>query len=272
MKQNPLIECGCGCGNDIIIKPHHKYYGIPSYIQGHISKEQRKNKSEKLKRLCAEGKHPLLGKHFSEEWKRNLSLSHLGQKSWLKGLTKETDERVMLISKRMKERVVSKETKLKLKIANTGKVYSEDFCNKIKKLKIDYWKNNPQMKIKYKEMKGNKCSNWQGGKSFEPYTFDFNKQFKESIKERDHYSCQLCNIGLEDLHLLKRYLIIHHINYDKKLSIKENCISLCNKCHAITNHNRTHWTNFFQSLLKERYNYQFNEEQLVIVDLNKEVN
>jgi len=27
--------CKCGCGKEIIIKPHHKYYGIPEYINTH---------------------------------------------------------------------------------------------------------------------------------------------------------------------------------------------------------------------------------------------
>ena len=30
-----LIFCGCGCGKSIIIKPHHKYRGVPKYIRGH---------------------------------------------------------------------------------------------------------------------------------------------------------------------------------------------------------------------------------------------
>ena len=27
--------CACGCGQEIKIKKHHKYYGIPNYIKGH---------------------------------------------------------------------------------------------------------------------------------------------------------------------------------------------------------------------------------------------
>jgi len=30
-----LIYCVCGCGEEIIIKPWHKYDGIPKYITGH---------------------------------------------------------------------------------------------------------------------------------------------------------------------------------------------------------------------------------------------
>ena len=76
----------------------------------------------------------------------------------------------------------------------------------------------------------------------------------------------LCGIHREKL---KRNLEIHHINYDKKLSIPQNCISLCKKCHAITGHNRKHWTKFFQNLLLERYDYQYNEEREIIINLEK---
>ena len=30
--------CKCGCGQEIIFKSHHKYYGIPDYIWGHHHK------------------------------------------------------------------------------------------------------------------------------------------------------------------------------------------------------------------------------------------
>ena len=33
---------------------------------------------------------------------------------------------------------------------------------------------------------------WQGGKSFEPYPLGWNKTYKEQIRYRDTYKCQLC--------------------------------------------------------------------------------
>lgn len=35
---------------------------------------------------------------------------------------------------------------------------------------------------------------WQGGKSFEPYTTEFNRQLKDLIRLRDGYRCQLCGV------------------------------------------------------------------------------
>lgn len=52
-------------------------------------------------------------------------------------------------------------------------------------------------------------------------------------------------------------LSIHHIDYNKLNTIKENCVCLCNSCHTKTNFNREHWTKFFQSLMKERYGYDY---------------
>lgn len=114
---------------------------------------------------------------------------------------------------------------------------------------------------------GDKCHLWLGGKSFEPYNKEFNRRFKRLIKERDG-CCMLCNIGFEDLRLLKRQVHIHHIDYNKLLSIPQNCISLCNSCHSRTNHHREYWTKFYQGILSERYGYEYSEEMLPILNLN----
>ena len=78
--------------------------------------------------------------------------------------------------------------------------------------------------------------NWQGGKSFEPYSVDWTETLKRSIRERDHYICQLCN---------EYGNCVHHIDYDKKNCNPENLITLCEKCHNRTNYNRKDWTNYF---------------------------
>lgn len=122
-----------------------------------------------------------------------------------------------------------------------------------------------KIKVWNKDIIGQDSHAWMDGRSFEPYTLDFNKNFKKIIKERDK-CCMLCNLGFKDLYLLKRKIAIHHINYNKLDSFKENCLSLCNKCHGITNHNRPHWTTFFQSMLREQYGYEFTQDQKMIID------
>lgn len=65
---------------------------------------------------------------------------------------------------------------------------------------------------------------------------EFNKRFKKEIKDRDG-CCMICNVSIDNLRLLNRRIAIHHINYDRELTIKENCITLCNNHHSITNVN-----------------------------------
>lgn len=84
--------------------------------------------------------------------------------------------------------------------------------------------------------------NWKGGKSFEPYPHEWNQTFKNKIRHRDNYKCQLCG-KLETKYCEK--LSIHHIDYDKKNIQPNNLISLCRLCHIKTNYNRKLWLTFF---------------------------
>ncbi|KKL46013.1 hypothetical protein LCGC14_2349870 [marine sediment metagenome] len=114
-------------------------------------------------------------------------------------------------------------------------------------------------KTSFKE--GKKNMNWQGGKSFEPYDRTFNNKFKRLIRKRDNQICMLCKIHREKLN---RALDVHHIDYDKLLSIPQNCISLCLSCHIKTNGNRKQWIYFFQSLLNKLYDYQYENGKIIL--------
>lgn len=95
------------------------------------------------------------------------------------------------------------------------------------------------------------------------YDRNFSSQYKNSIRKRDNQVCMNCSIHREKL---KKALDIHHINYDKKLTIPENCISLCNKCHALTNFNREYWTNLFQEKLTRLYGYKYDLKNNIIIN------
>ena len=73
-----------------------------------------------------------------------------------------------------------------------------------------------------------KCVNWQGGKSFEPYGIEFNNDLKEVIRNRDRRKCQIC--GKTELEN-KEQLTVHHIDCGKQNNDPKNLISLCRKCH-----------------------------------------
>jgi hypothetical protein len=100
-----------------------------------------------------------------------------------------------------------------------------------------------------KDRIGDRNANWQGGISCEPYTIEFNKEFKDMIKERDNYCCVLCEKHIDDL-------VVHHIDYDKTNTISENCVSLCRSCHSITCFNRDEWELYFIDYTEVLYEIQ----------------
>lgn len=93
---------------------------------------------------------------------------------------------------------------------------------------------------------GNRNANWQGGISCEPYTIEFNREFKDMIKERDMYRCVLCEKNTS-------ILIVHHIDYDKTNTIPDNCVALCRSCHSITCFNRDEWELYFVNYIEALY-------------------
>ncbi len=97
---------------------------------------------------------------------------------------------------------------------------------------------------------GSKNVCWKGGKSFEPYTTEFNRQLKELIRQRDNYQCQKC--GCSERENIQK-LCIHHIDYIKENCLPSNLTSLCKSCNIKVNSNREYWTNYFQAkmIIKE---------------------
>ena len=110
-------------------------------------------------------------------------------------------------------------------------------------------KNNPMFDV---HRCGKDAFNWQGGLSFEPYTPEFNKQLKESIRKRDNYTCQLCNIKQKELKGFFKKLSIHHIDYDKDNLNDDNLVALCHKCNIKVNFNRNYWYAYFTYLMEEK--------------------
>jgi hypothetical protein len=96
--------------------------------------------------------------------------------------------------------------------------------------------------------------NWKGGKSFEPYSSDFNAKLKKEILKRDNEKCQFDN-GYKDSPYKsthKGVLCIHHIDYDKKNSKPMNLITLCARHNSIVNKVREYWTKYFRDIMSGR--------------------
>jgi endogenous inhibitor of DNA gyrase (YacG/DUF329 family) len=61
------------------------------------------------------------------------------------------------------------------------------------------------------------------------YPLEWNKRFKEKIRERDSHQCMLCALPQEQ-HNTK--LNVHHIDYVKENLSANNLITLCKYCHG----------------------------------------
>lgn len=154
---------------------------------------------------------------------------------------------------------------------NVGKKRSEETKIKISQKRLG--KKYPNLSLSLKgrhlspktEFKGGKeHPNWNEGSSFEPYGIEFNIKLKNLIRKRDNQVCINCGIHRERLN---RTLDVHHINYDKKCNLPQNLISLCHKCHSLTNFNREYWIKLFQKKLSKLYNYQYSEDGKIVLNL-----
>ena len=96
---------------------------------------------------------------------------------------------------------------------------------------------------------GESNQNWRGGTSFEPYCEKFNKEFKESVRDKFGRVCFMCNKTENDN---GRKLDVHHVNYDKEcLCDGADCefVPLCIKCHRKTNGSRDLWERLIMNVL-----------------------
>ena len=225
-KSNGLRDKSCGCQKDKLTSVGNK--GKPK-TEEHKQKIRLANtgrivSEETKKKIGVKSK----GRIVSEETKKKIGVKSKGRK-----LTEKTKQKI-------------KDNHADLKGGNNpfyGRKHSEESKQKIRENKPDFsGKNNP-MYGKTKEL----CPAWNNGSSFEPYSPEFNKEFKQQILERDNYICQ--NPECEHL---SEGLDCHHIDYDKKNNILENVITLCNSCHGKTNgkNNRQYWTEFYQNIMK----------------------
>ncbi len=89
---------------------------------------------------------------------------------------------------------------------------------------------------------------WKGGISCEPYCDAWlDKDFKESIKERDNYQCQN-----PDCWGTSKDLCLHHIDYDKKNCKPGNLITLCRSCNGRANKDRRQHAAWYRAIMNEK--------------------
>lgn len=210
---NGLKAKSCGCNWHNFTEEHNQ--NIAKSLKGKKKSEKHKQELSKVrieKGLAKGQNNPMYGKNHTEKARHLISEKNKNN-SYRKG-KKHTEE-----------------SRQKMREAKLGKYDGE---------------NNPMYDV---HLFGELNSQWQGGKSFEPYSPEFNDILKDYIKNRDNYTCQCPDcIHLSDI------LCIHHIDYNKQNNSLDNLITLCRKCHLKTNgkNNRLFWTEFYQSIIINR--------------------
>lgn len=219
---------------------HHYWKGK------HFSKEHILKIAEKSKRRPNSRK----GCKLSEEERKKISLGQMGRyvpkgkDSPLYQKPRPEDVRIK-ISRGLKGKYtgnkhsrygqhLTEETKNKISLSHIGMRHTEETKNKISQ--NNWLKNIPP----------EKTPGWKGGISYLPYCIKFNKKLKESIRNRDNRTCQLCNTKENG-----RKHDVHHIHHDK-----ENCypdlISLCQSCHSKVNVNKEIYESILMNNLNDR--------------------
>lgn len=211
----------------------HKAKLSQSLIGRHLPEQHKTNISKALK-----GK--LLGRVCSAQTKDKMSKAKLG--------THHTDEARTKMSKSRKGKKFSDSHKENLsKASNTiENIEKKRAIHKGNKYNLGRHASDETRAKMSEAHRGEKCHLWLGGKSFEPYTPDFNNALKEQIRKRDNYTCQICGVHENGVKLG-----VHHVDYDKTNNQPNNLISLCSgakrthSCHTKTNYNREFWTLYF---------------------------
>lgn len=87
---------------------------------------------------------------------------------------------------------------------------------------------------------------WKGGKSLEPYPFNWN-EISRTILARDGRKCQnpFCD-------RTRKHVDAHHIDYNKANCSEKNLITLCDKCHSTANFNRSRWLDYYRAIQTQR--------------------
>lgn len=130
-----------------------------------------------------------------------------------------------------------------------GRCHSVEAVNKIRKASIGRFPST-ETRIKLSlSRSGDKNHNWRGGIKCEQYCDAWaDKEYKESIKERDGYRCLNPTCRYES----KEDLNIHHINYDKKECVPNNLITLCRSCNCSANYNRDWHKSWYTAIMERR--------------------
>ena len=179
-------------------------------------------------------KHPLFGKHHTEEVKERLRDINLNKHS-----SPKTEFKKGLIpwnrNKKLPQSCGENHPNWQ------GGIIPCIDCGTLEK--SHYAKRCFECGIKF--YKGENSWLWKGG--LYKYPSEFNKALKGFIRRRDNWKCQKCGAPQEEF---INKLPVHHIDYDKNNCGYENLITLCKLCNTKVNSKREYWKNYFQQKME----------------------
>ncbi len=179
--------------------------------------------------------HQNIGRKYSKKLKKILSLQKMGNKNPRYGKHPWNYKTKGICKAWNRGKKWSLKTLKKLSESHKGYVMPEAQKRKIGQPLEKHW-------------------NWQGGKSYKPYSLLFDSELKEKIRQRDDYQCQNkeCNMTEEEHLIVYGYVLsIHHIDYDKKNCKEDNLISLCLQCNSRANFNKNLWIKQYRSITSD---------------------
>ena len=95
------------------------------------------------------------------------------------------------------------------------------------------WYANVVRAIRLRDGSGPNNPMWQGGKSFLPYSLEFNDSLKREVWKRDKGHCQDCGVRVGKYGLKPN---THHLDFSKNNNVLENLLLLCVSCHRQRHH------------------------------------
>lgn len=208
------------------------------------------NQREKLGYICPEGhRHSI---NWSD-WKQNRRCPYCGLRSRASKRRLNFDiiqksfenERYILLTNKFDYRNVDQKLDF---ICSNGHKYFMNYHN---------WKSGWRCTYCHHEklsllFTGDGHPGWKGGISCELYCDAWaDKEYKESIKERDGYECQNPDCWGKD-----SCLAIHHVDYNKKNCTPWNLITICRSCNARANFERSKHEEIYKNILRNKYDYK----------------
>lgn len=227
-----------------INRKHREFYKKTNGIWHREYLQKNKDKILAYKKQFYENNRERLGFEKREDFWQLKDEQIL--KKWYGKITAQEIQKKFL-SNRTCQGIVDKARKIGLKSNRSlllkGK--NNPFWNK-------HHKTGTKLKISLKNkgrLVGEKNPAYKDGKGNEPYPMGWTS-FREPIRQRDNYRCQICGIHQKKLQFA---LCVHHIDRDEKNLDPMNLISLC-----LYNHGNIQ---FFQDDLKD-YFYAINLGEL----------